>query len=165
MLSKAYAAAVLGIKAAVVELEVHAVPSEDPRTRVVGLPDTAVKESTDRVRAALKNSCFRLKPAAITINLAPADLKKEGPLYDLPIALALLAAGETVPLPYLNRIPAVGELALSGEVRRVKGVLPIVLALRERGFKAVAVPVENADEAALVENIKVLPGETGTSYD
>ena len=157
MLSKAYAAAVLGIKAAVVEIEVHAVPSEDPRTRVVGLPDTAVKESTDRVRAALKNSCFRLKPAAITINLAPADLKKEGPLYDLPIALALLAAGETVPLPYLNRIPAVGELALSGEVRRVKGVLPIVLALRERGFKAVAVPVENADEAALVENMKVLP--------
>ena len=82
MLTKAYAAAVQGIGAAAVEIEVHATPSEDPRTRVVGLPDTAVKESTDRVRAALKNSCFKLKPAAVTVNLAPADLKKEGPLYD-----------------------------------------------------------------------------------
>jgi magnesium chelatase family protein len=157
MLTKAYAAAVQGIGAALVEIEVHAVPSEDPRTRVVGLPDTAVKESTDRVRAALKNSCFKLKPASVTVNLAPADLKKEGPLYDLPIAMALLAASEVIPLPFLNQVPVVGELALSGEVRRVKGVLPIVLALRERGFKAVAVPVENADEAALVENIEVWP--------
>lgn len=157
MLTKAYAAAVQGIGAAAVEIEVHATPSEDPRTRVVGLPDTAVKESTDRVRAALKNSCFKLKPAAVTVNLAPADLKKEGPLYDLPIALALLAASEVVPLPLLDKVPAIGELALSGEVRRVKGVLPIVLALREKGFKAVAVPAENADEAALVEGVEIWP--------
>lgn len=157
MLTKAYAAAVQGIGAATVEIEVHAVASEDPRTRVVGLPDTAVKESTDRVRAALKNSCFKLKPAAVTVNLAPADLKKEGPLYDLPIALALLAASDVIALPFLEKVPVIGELALSGEVRRVKGVLPIVLALRDKGFKAVAVPAENAEEAALVEDIAVWP--------
>ena len=157
MLTKAYAAAVIGIGAEPVEIEVHAVASGDPHTRVVGLPDAAVKESTDRVRAALKNSLFKLKPASVTVNLAPADLKKEGPLYDLPIALALLAAGDVIPLPLLDRIPVIGELALSGEVRRVKGVLPIVLTLRNHGFKAVAVPQANADEAALVEGIEVWP--------
>lgn len=157
MLTKAYAAAVIGIGAEPVEIEVHAVASGDPHTRVVGLPDAAVKESTDRVRAALKNSLFKIKPASVTVNLAPADLKKEGPLYDLPIALALLAAGDVIPLPFLDRVPVIGELALSGEVRRVKGVLPIVLTLRNHGFKAVAVPQANADEAALVEGIDVWP--------
>lgn len=157
MLTKAYAAAVLGIGAEPVEIEVHAIASGDPHTRVVGLPDAAVKESTDRVRAALKNSLFKLKPASVTVNLAPADLKKEGPLYDLPIALALLAASEVISLPLLDQVPVIGELALSGEVRRVKGVLPIVLTLRDRGFKAVAVPVPNADEAALVEGIEIWP--------
>jgi magnesium chelatase family protein len=160
MLMKAYAAAVIGIDAEVVEIEVHAVASEDPRTRVVGLPDTAVKESADRVRSALKNSLFRLKPAAVTINLAPADLKKEGPIYDLPIALALLATSETIALPLLEQIPVVGELALSGEVRRIRGVLPIVLALRKKGFKAVMVPAANAGEASLVNGIEIYPVET-----
>lgn len=160
MLMKAYAAAVLGIRAELVEIEVHSLVSEDPRTRVVGLPDTAVKESADRVRAALKNSLFRLKPAAVTINLAPADLKKEGPIYDLPIALALLAASGTIELPLLTSIPVVGELALSGDVRRIRGVLPIVLALRNKGFKAVMVPEANAGEAALVDGIDVYPVKT-----
>lgn len=160
MLMKAYAAAVLGISAELVEIEVHAISSEDPRTRVVGLPDTAVKESADRVRAALKNSLFKLKPAAVTINLAPANLKKEGPIYDLPIALALLATSGTVDLPLLTTIPVVGELALSGDVRRIRGVLPIVLALRKHGFKAVMVPEENAGEAALVDGIDIYPVKT-----
>lgn len=160
MLTKAYAAAVIGIDAELIEIEVHAVSSEDPRTRVVGLPDTAVKESTDRVRAALKNSMFRLKPASVTVNLAPADLKKEGPIYDLPIALALLAASGTVELPLLEQIPVIGELALSGEARRVRGVLPIVLALRRHGFKRVIVPQANAGEAALVEGIDICPVKT-----
>ncbi len=155
MLTKAHAAAVLGIGAEPVEIEVHTVPSEDPRVRVVGLPDTAVKESIDRVRAALRNSSFRLKPQSVTINLAPADLRKEGPVYDLPIALALLASSEVASLPLLATVPVLGELALSGEVRRVRGVLPVVLALRERGFKAVMVPEANAGEAALVEGIAV----------
>lgn len=157
MLTKAHAAAVLGIGAEPVEIEVHAVASEDPRTRVVGLPDAAVKESVDRVRAALRNSLFRLKPAAVTVNLAPADLRKEGPVYDLPIALALLAADGAEKLPLLAEIPILGELALGGEVRRIRGVLPIALALRGRGFRAVAVPEANADEAALVEGIDVWP--------
>ncbi len=155
MLMKAHAAAVLGIGAEPVEIEVHTVPSEDPHVRVVGLPDTAVKESVDRVRAALRNSAFRLKPQSVTINLAPADLRKEGPVYDLPIALALLASSGVVALPLLASVPVLGELALSGEVRRVRGVLPVVLALRERGFKAVMVPEANAGEAALVEGIAV----------
>ncbi len=157
MLTKAYAAAVLGIHAEVVEIEVHAVSSEEPRVRVVGLPDTAVKESTDRVRAAIRNSLFRPKPANLTISLAPADLKKEGPIYDLPIALALLTACDIINMPLLSQVPTLGELALSGDVRRVRGILPIVLALRDKGFKAVIVPEENANEAALVEGITVLP--------
>ncbi len=160
MLTKAYAAAVLGIRAEVVEIEVNALTSEDPNTRVVGLPDAAVKESIDRVRAAIRNSLFRPKSASVTISLAPADLKKEGPIYDLPIALALLAVGDVVKLPLLETVPVLGELALSGEVRRVRGVLPIVLALREKGFRAVVVPEANADEAALVEGIDVLAVKT-----
>ncbi len=160
MLTKAYAAAVLGIRAEVVEIEVNVLASEDPHTRVVGLPDAAVKESIDRVRAAIRNSLFRPKPASTTISLAPADIKKEGPIYDLPIALALLAAGDVVKLPLLAQIPVLGELALSGEVRRVRGVLPIVLALRDKGFKAVIVPEPNANEAALVEGIDILPAKT-----
>ncbi len=160
MLTKAYAAAVLGIRAELVEIEVNTLASEDPHIRVVGLPDTAVKESIDRVRAAIRNSLFRPKPASITISLAPADIKKEGPIYDLPIALALLAAGDVIKLPLLTQIPVLGELALSGEVRRVRGILPIVLALRDKGFPAVIVPEPNANEAALVEGIKVLPVKT-----
>lgn len=160
MLTKAYAAAVLGIGAEPVEIEVHAVSAEEPRTRVVGLPDTAVKESVDRVRAALRNSLFRLKPASVTVNLAPADLRKEGPVYDLPIALALLATDGSHKLPLLDTVPVLGELALSGEVRRIRGVLPITLALRDRGFRAIIVPAPNADEAALVEGIDVWPVKT-----
>ncbi len=160
MLTKAYAAAVLGIRAEVVEIEVNALTAEDPNTRVVGLPDAAVKESIDRIHAAIRNSLFRPKPTSTTISLAPADIKKEGPIYDLPIALAFLAAGDVVKLPLLERIPVLGELALSGEVRRVRGVLPIVMALREKGFAAVIVPEANAAEAALVEGIDVLPVRT-----
>ena len=160
MLTKAYAAAVLGIGAEPVEIEVSLVASEDPRTRVVGLPDAAVKESIDRVRSALRNSGFKLKPCSVTINLAPADLRKEGPVYDLPIALALLAAGSDCRLPSLAQVPVLGELALSGEVRRVRGVLPIVLALRKAGFNTVMVPQANADEAALVEGVDVWPVAT-----
>ena len=160
MLTKAYAAAVLGIGAEPVEIEVHTVPSEDPHARVVGLPDAAVKESLDRVKAALRNSGITIKPHAVTVNLAPADLKKEGPVYDLPIALALMASAEVIKLPRLNDIPVLGELALSGEVRRIRGILPIVLALRNRGFKAVAVPAETAGEAALVHGIDILPVAT-----
>jgi len=160
MLAKAHAAAILGIGAEPVEIEVHAVPSEEPRTRIVGLPDAAVKESVDRVRAALRNTRLRVKPQSVTVNLAPADLRKEGPVYDLPIALALLAAAEAETLPLLDSVPVLGELALGGEVRRIRGVLPIVMALRRRGFRAVAVPEGNAGEAALVDGIDVWPVRT-----
>lgn len=161
MLTKAYAAAVLGIGAEPVEIEVNVMAAEEPHTRVVGLPDAAVKESVDRVTAAIRNAAFKLKPAAVTINLAPADLRKEGPVYDLPIALARLSASaEGVHLPLLEQVPVLGELALSGEVRRVRGVLPIVLTLRKAGFRQVMVPAPNAAEAALVEGIEVWPVRT-----
>ncbi len=160
MLAKAHAAAVVGIHAVPVEIEVSAFEAMEPKMRVVGLPDTAVKESVDRVGAALRNALFRLKSAAITINLAPADLRKEGPLYDLPIALALLKVTEQLKLPLLDEIPVLGELALSGGVRKVRGILPIVLSLRAQGFRAVIVPEENADEAALVEGIEIWPVKT-----
>ena len=160
MLAQAHAAAVVGIGAVSVEIEVSAFPAAEPRIRLVGLPDTAVKESAERVGAALRNALFRPKPSAVTVNLAPADLRKEGPLYDLPIALALLAATEQLRLPLLSEVPVIGELALSGGVRRVSGILPIVMELRRRGFRAVIVPEENAAEAALVEGIEIWPVTT-----
>ena len=160
MLAQAHAAAVVGIGAVSVEIEVSAFPAAEPRIRLVGLPDTAVKESAERVGAALRNALFRPKPSAVTVNLAPADLRKEGPLYDLPIALALLAATEQLRLPLLSEVPVIGELALSGGVRRVSGILPIVMELRRRGFRAVIVPEENAAEASLVEGIEVWPVTT-----
>lgn len=160
MLAQAHAAAVVGIGAVSVEIEVSAFPAAEPRIRLVGLPDTAVKESAERVGAALRNALFRPKPAAVTVNLAPADIRKEGPLYDLPIALALLAATEQLRLPLLTEVPVVGELALSGGVRRVSGILPIVMEFRRRGFRAAIVPEDNAAEAALVEGIEIWPVTT-----
>ena len=122
---------------------------------VVGLPDTAVKESKDRVTTAIANSAFRWPRERTTINLAPADIKKEGPSFDLPIAIGMVAAALRVELPRLERCLVVGELALTGEIRPVKGALPIALEARNRGKKAVVLPSANAPEAAIVEGIDV----------
>lgn len=156
MLAKIYSGAVHGVDARQVEIEVNA-GRGDPVMIIVGLPDTAVKESKDRVGTAIYNSGYRLKLGRTTINLAPADIKKEGPSFDLPIAVGLLVATGELNSNDLDDVTIIGELALSGEVRRVRGVLPIALAARDSGKKAIIVPESNAAEAAVVNGLKVYP--------
>ena len=156
MLSKVYSGAVQGVEAYAVEIEVNA-GHGDPQVVTVGLPDAAVKESKDRVYTALTNSGFMTPMGRTTINLAPADIKKEGPVYDLPIAIGILAAQGEITAETLEDFVMLGELALSGEVRRVKGVLPVALKAREMGKRGVIVPAVNAEEAAVVDGIDVFP--------
>ena len=156
MLSMVHSGAVCGIDAYPVEIEVNA-GRGDPKVVIVGLPDAAVKESSDRVWTALINSSLSPPRGRTTINLAPADMKKEGPSFDLPIALGIIAALGDLSSELLPRVCIVGELALSGAVRRVRGMLPIALMARKAGMKALMVPAENAAEAAVVDGIKVFP--------
>ncbi|OQX40515.1 MAG: hypothetical protein B0D88_08565, partial [Candidatus Sedimenticola endophacoides] len=137
-----------GIDAPAVAVEVH-LANGLPALSIVGLPEMAVRESKDRVRGALLNSHFEFPPRRITINLAPADLPKEGGSFDLAIAMGILAASGQIPGGDLGHYEFIGELALSGELRPVRGVLPAALACRARG-RALILPQENADEAALV---------------
>jgi len=152
MLAKVYSAAVYGVDAYEVEIEVNAT-SGNPVIVVVGLPDAAVKESKDRVTTAVANSGYRWPKGRTTINLAPADVKKEGPSFDLPIALAMIAASEQIDLPDFAQYCFVGELALDGGVRNVNGVLPVAIEAKRCGKKAIVVPEGNAQEAAIVEGI------------
>ena len=154
MLTRVFSAAIQGVEGFEVEIEVNSGPGE-PKIIVVGLPDVAVKESKDRVTTAIANSGFRWPRERTTINLAPADIKKEGPSFDLPIALGMVAAAERADLPRLERCLVAGELALTGEIRSVKGALPIALEARARGKKAGLLPFCNAPEAAIVEGIDV----------
>jgi len=154
MLTRVFSAAIQGVDALEVEIEVNTGPGE-PKIVVVGLPDTAVKESKDRVTTAIANSAFRWPRERTTINLAPADIKKEGPSFDLPIAIGMVAAALRAELPRLERCLVAGELALTGEIRPVKGALPIAIEARNRGKKAVVLPSANASEAAIVEGIDV----------
>jgi len=154
VLAKVYSAAVYGVDAFEVEIEVNGARG-NPVIVVVGLPDVAVKESKDRVTTAVANSGYRWPRGRTTINLAPADVKKEGPSFDLPIALAMIAVGAEVELTDVEQFCFVGELALTGQVRPVRGVLPVALEARRRGRRAVIVPQENAREAAMVEGIDV----------
>lgn len=158
-LAKCYSGSVAGVRARTVEIEVCA-SNGSPQFAIVGLPDTAVKEAKDRVSTAISNSGFKRPDANITVNLAPADVRKEGPIYDLPIAVSLLAAASKMHCGDLAEWGLVGELALSGEVRRVRGVLPIVMEMRRIGRKGVLVPAENAEEAAVVDGISVYPVRT-----
>ena len=156
MLAKVCSAAVTGIEAYPVEVEVNA-SWGDTLIVVVGLPDAAVKESRDRVSTALINSAYKFQMGRTTINLAPADVKKEGPSFDLPIALGMLAAGEQLETDQLDNFIIVGELALTGAVRPVKGILPIALRARAEGTAGVLVPADNAAEAAVVAGLQVIP--------
>ncbi|MDD2599857.1 MAG: YifB family Mg chelatase-like AAA ATPase [Kiritimatiellae bacterium] len=156
MLACVYSGAVYGVNAFSVEIEVSSGRGE-PGIVIVGLPDAAVRESKDRVWTALGNSGFHLAMGRTTINLAPADIKKEGPAFDLPIAAGILAAAEQVKMPNLRDYAMVGELALSGEIRRVRGVLPITLEMRRQNKRGILVPEDNADEAAVAEGIDVYP--------
>ena len=154
MLAKVYSAAVIGVDAYEVEIEVDA-GRGNPAIIVVGLPDTAVKESKDRVTTAIGNSGYFWPDGRTTINLAPADVKKEGPSFDLPIALGMVAAAQNINLESARDFCFVGELALSGAVRPVKGILPIAIEARRCGKKSLFIPEANAREAAVVEGIDV----------
>src|SRR5258708_666658 len=156
MLAKVCSAAVNGVEAYPVEVEVNA-GFGDTLIVIVGLPDAAVKESRDRVMTALINSGFAFTFGRTTINLAPADVKKEGPSFDLPIAVGMVAASEQMEIGQLDNFVMVGELALTGAVRAVKGVLPIALRAREQGKIGIFVPPENAPEAAVVSGLQVIP--------
>jgi len=156
MLARVCSAAVSGIDAYAIEVEVNCGYGET-FIALVGLPDTAVKESKDRVSTALGNSGYKFPMGKTTINLAPADVKKEGPSFDLPIALGMLAASEQIETDQLDYFVAVGELALTGAVRSCKGVLPIALRAKADGKTGILVPVENAAEAAVVAGLNVIP--------
>jgi magnesium chelatase family protein len=156
MLAKVCSAAVNGIEAYPIEVEVNA-GYGDTIIVIVGLPDTAVKESRDRVMTALINSGFAFTFGRTTINLAPADVKKEGPSFDLPIAVGMVAASEQMETTQLDNFVMAGELALTGAVRPIKGVLPIALSAREQGKRGIFVPPENAAEAAVVSGLQVIP--------
>lgn len=146
-----------GIEAPAVTVEVH-LAGGLPALSIVGLPEMAVKESKDRVRGALLNGHFQFPAGRVTINLAPADLPKEGGRFDLPIALGVLGASGQIRADGLSRIEMLGELALSGGLRPVTGVLPAALAARDAG-RALILPVENADEAALVSGLTIHPAD------
>ena len=154
MLTRVFSAAVQGVEATEVEVEVNT-GAGNPVVIVVGLPDAAVRESKDRVTTAIVNSGLRWPRERTTINLAPADIKKEGPSFDLPIAVGMVASAERAELPRLERCYVVGELALTGEIRPIKGALPIAVEARARGKKAVILPAANAAEASIVEGIEV----------
>jgi magnesium chelatase family protein len=154
MLAKIYSAAVYGVDAYEVEIEVNGAGG-DPNIVIVGLPDAAVKESRDRVTTAIANSGYYWPRGRTTINLAPADIKKEGPSFDLPIALGMIAVTEELDSSPFENFSFVGELALDGGVRAVKGVLPVALEARRRGKRGLFVPEANALEAAMVDKIDI----------
>ena len=155
MLANIQTCAVIGLDGYVVQVEVDISPGL-PAFNIVGLPDTAVQEAKERVRAALRNSGCEFPLRRITVNLAPADLKKEGPAYDLPIAVCmLLSSGQIDSVP--DGAVFLGELSLEGTLRHTKGILAMVSVARDQGFTSVFVPTVDADEASLVEEMQVYP--------
>ncbi|HJT24281.1 MAG TPA: magnesium chelatase domain-containing protein, partial [bacterium] len=154
MLGNIKSAALLGIDAYAVEVEVDIAPGL-PTFQTVGLPDAAVKESKDRVKSAVTNSHFNFPIQRITVNLAPADTKKEGPSFDLPMAVGILVASERLTQKAVEGFWMVGELALDGKIRPIRGALSIALAAREAQVKGLLVPSENAKEAAVVQEVPV----------
>src|SRR5579875_3319362 len=160
MLAKVQSCAVIGLEGALVEVEVD-ISNGLAAFTIVGLPDAAVNESRERVRAAIKNSGAVFPYKRITVNLAPADLRKEGPVYDLPIAIGiLLASGQLVPAEPITDCLFLGELSLDGSVRHTNGILPMVALAREQGMRAVFVPAVDAREAALVRDVPIYAVET-----
>ena len=158
MLAKTYSATVDGIAAIPVTIEVNTVPVQSEssvRKIVVGLPDSSVKESFSRIEAALTNSGFLVPPEQITVNLAPGDIRKEGPGFDLPIALGILMANGLVPTTYAERFMLLGELSLDGSLQPIRGALPIAIKARELGYEGLIVPQQNVHEAAVVNRLKV----------
>jgi magnesium chelatase family protein len=159
VLARVFSAALIGVEAALIRVEVDVSPGL-PTFATVGLPDSAVRESRERVRTAIRNAGFRFPPDRITVNLAPADFRKEGPAFDLPIALGILAATGCVRDGRTPPVAVVGELALDGAIQPVRGVLAVALACRRRGVRRLLVPVDNQAEAAALEDLTVLGAAT-----
>lgn len=153
MLVKIYGAAIHGVSAQIITIEVNV--DQGVGYHLVGLPDNAIKESSYRISAALKNSGFKIPGKKITINMAPADLRKEGSAYDLSIALGILAASDLIKYENLNDYIIMGELSLDGSLQPIRGVLPIAIKAREDGFKGIILPKKNAREAAIVNQLDV----------
>jgi magnesium chelatase family protein len=159
MLAKTLTGAVIGVNGLLVEVEVD-IAFGLPSFSTVGLPEGAVRESKDRVKAAIKNCGYEFPNRRITVNLAPADVKKEGAGYDLPIALGILAAAEILDGRLLDRFGVIGELSLDGGVRPARGILPMALSARQAGLAGILVPAANAREAAVVDGIDVIGVDT-----
>ena len=154
MLARVWSASLVGLDALKVGVEVD-LSGGLPGVVIVGLPDTAVQESRERVKAALKNAGFAFPLRKVVINLTPADLRKEGPIFDLPISIAILAAEGKVPITALNDLLFLGEVSLDGSLRPVAGVLPIAAAAQKLGIRGLVVPQDNAREAAVVPKLTV----------
>ena len=153
MLEKVYGGAVFGVSATTITIEVNV--AKGAGYHLVGLPDSAIKESSYRISAALKNNSYKMPRKKITINMAPADMRKEGSAYDLGIAIGILAASSQISVPNLSEYVIMGELSLDGSLQPIKGSLPIAIKAREEGFKGVIVPIQNVKEAGVVNNISV----------
>jgi magnesium chelatase family protein len=158
MVAKTFGSAVSGVDAKLITIEVNV--GQGTSFYMVGLPDSAVKESQQRVESALKYFGYRMPRQKVVINLAPADIKKEGSSYDLTIALGILKASEQVQFPELEKYIIMGELSLDGQLRPVKGVLPIAIEARKKGFKGFILPKENASEASIVNSLDIIGVET-----
>jgi magnesium chelatase family protein len=156
MLARVYSCAVIGLDGVVVEVEVDTGQGL-PKIIIVGLPDIAVQESRERVQSAIKNAGFSFPRKHITVNLAPASVRKAGPVYDLPIALGILVASGQIPAPSLDGALILGELSLDGAVRHVRGVLPMAALARQQGIHRLFVPDSDAAEAALIPDLEILP--------
>ncbi|MBK6912873.1 MAG: YifB family Mg chelatase-like AAA ATPase [Ignavibacteriales bacterium] len=161
MLSKVYSSSTYGIDAYLIEVETN-VEKQIPSFIIVGLPDNAVKESRERVTAAIRNSGIEFQIRKITVNLAPADIKKEGSSFDLPIAIGLLAATEIVSSELLSDTVILGELSLDGQLRAIKGALPIAVEAKKKNMKRILLPQESAGEASIVDGIDVFGFESLT---
>jgi magnesium chelatase family protein len=153
MLVKTYGSAVFGIDATTITIEVNI--ANGVNFILVGLPDNAVRESHQRIKAALKNNDFNYPGKEITVNMAPADIRKEGSTFDLAIAMGILAASGQIHLERLEEYILLGELSLDGGLQPIKGVLPIAMQAKQEGFKGIILPEQNAEEAAIVEGIDV----------
>ena len=160
MLSVIRSAALVGVEAVPVEIEVNTGEKGELGLWLVGLPDAAVKESEERVQSALQNSGLRLPETRTTINLAPGDLKKEGAIYDLPIALGIAASTGQLDRAFLQHYLIAGELGLSGATRPVRGGVAMAILARKSGLRGVILPRASAEEAALVGGIEAIPADT-----
>ncbi len=155
MLARIFSCGVIGLDGVIIEVEVDTNKGM-PTITIVGLPDAAVQESRERVQSAIKNSGFSYPRARVTVNLAPADVRKEGPAYDLPIAIGILAATRQIKPDMLEKTLVVGELSLDGTMRHVRGILPMAALARQEGFQRLVVPAMDAGEAALIPGVEVI---------